>query len=242
MTTGNKTIVLYKGNHDAAECADGKRCLFEWYNWLTRQQDTDTCPPGVSPLLHIFGTRLNDALPDDRRQELIFALPNGGAFDGGLVEDGAALLGMDQVTLIFQDAERGEDAGVGQGRIAGHARDNIGHGGDFLFPDHFHEPQLGIGEMERFRTGQPGPPIKELIVWYGRADRLSIKKLIVEGLSKVGRAGWGTGAQDGVARYFGASTAGTFWSWTSLLKAARSVVRVTWSWFRTALASVASSS
>jgi hypothetical protein len=86
--TDANTITLAKGNHDAAECADGQRCLFEWYNWLTRQQDTDACPPGVSPVLHIYGMRLNDALPDDRRQDLKRYLPNGTSPLAGTADDG----------------------------------------------------------------------------------------------------------------------------------------------------------
>ena len=81
-------ITLAKGNHDAAECAGGQRCLFEWYNFLTRQRDTDACPPGVSPVLHVFGMRLNDALPDDRRQELKRFLPNGEDRLAGTAGDG----------------------------------------------------------------------------------------------------------------------------------------------------------
>lgn len=83
-----RPVVLYKGQHDPGDCADGKRCLFEWYNWLTRQQNTDTCPPGVSPVLHGFGMRLNDILPDAPRQELKFALPNGMSPLAGTAGDG----------------------------------------------------------------------------------------------------------------------------------------------------------
>ena len=86
--TSPDTITLYKGGHEPAECADGKRCLFEWYNHLTRGQDTDSCPPGVSPVLHTFGMRLNDVLPDDRRQELKFVLPNGDDPLAGTASDG----------------------------------------------------------------------------------------------------------------------------------------------------------
>jgi hypothetical protein len=79
------TIVLAKGSHDS--CDDGM-CLFEAYNWLTRQQHTDACPPGVSPVLHTFGMRLNDALPDDRRQDLKQYLPNGTSLLAGTADDG----------------------------------------------------------------------------------------------------------------------------------------------------------
>jgi hypothetical protein len=78
MTTG--TIHLAKGAHapPADDCGNPERCLFEWYNWIARHQHTDGRPPGVSPLLHQFGMRLNDLLPDDKRQELRDLLPNGG--------------------------------------------------------------------------------------------------------------------------------------------------------------------
>src|SRR5580658_6809305 len=81
------SITLAKGNHDAT-CDNPERCLFEWYNWLTRDQHTDTCPPGVSPVLHAFGMRLNDALPDDTRQRLIRYLPNGTSPLAGTADDG----------------------------------------------------------------------------------------------------------------------------------------------------------
>jgi hypothetical protein len=73
------TITLAKGSHSVADSCGGspQRCLFEWYNWLTRDEHTDACPPGVSRVLHSFGIALNDLLPDDRRQELVRYLPNG---------------------------------------------------------------------------------------------------------------------------------------------------------------------
>ena len=81
-------IVLYKGAHSDTECADGQRCLFEWYNWLARQVNTDTRPPGVSPVLHQFGMALNDRLPDSKRQELAVLLPNGTSPLAGTETDG----------------------------------------------------------------------------------------------------------------------------------------------------------
>ena len=81
------TITLAKGNHDAT-CDNPERCLFEWYNYLTRHQHTDACPPGVSPVLHVYGMRLNDCLPDDRRQELKRYLPNGQDTLAGTASDG----------------------------------------------------------------------------------------------------------------------------------------------------------
>ena len=70
---GPDQIVLAKGSHDG-NC-DNPECLFEWYSWLDRHVHTDECPPDVSKVLHTFGMRLNDALPDDRRQELKRFLP-----------------------------------------------------------------------------------------------------------------------------------------------------------------------
>ena len=77
MTTNLDTITLAKGSHDG-DCDDPERCFFEWYNWLTRAKHTDDCPPGVSPVLHQFAIKLNDLLPDDRRQQLKQYLPHDG--------------------------------------------------------------------------------------------------------------------------------------------------------------------
>ena len=85
--TDLKNITLAKGQH-AGDCDDPERCLFEWYNFLARAEHTDRCPPGVSPVLHVFGMRLNDALPDDRRQELRRYLPNGTSPLAGTAADG----------------------------------------------------------------------------------------------------------------------------------------------------------
>src|SRR6516165_2280351 len=79
------TLTLAKGAH--ATCDDGM-CLFEAYNQITRHRQTDACPPGVSPVLHVYGLRLNDALPDDRRQELKRYLPNGADVLAGTADDG----------------------------------------------------------------------------------------------------------------------------------------------------------
>jgi hypothetical protein len=79
-------ITLAKGSHD--DCDDDGMCLFEAYNWLTRNDHTDTCPPGVSPVLHAYGMRLNDALGDTRRQELKRYLPNGSDVLAGTAGDG----------------------------------------------------------------------------------------------------------------------------------------------------------
>ena len=87
--TATENITLARGAHpEQGECADPERCLFEWYNWLTRHQHTDSCPPGVSPVLHTFGMRLNDRLPDAKRQQLRKFLPNGTDPLAGTANDG----------------------------------------------------------------------------------------------------------------------------------------------------------
>jgi len=81
-------ITLYPGGHADEQCRNGERCLFEWYNWLDRRSNTDSCPPGVSPLLHSFGMTLNDRLPDGKRQQLAILLPNGVSPLAGTAGDG----------------------------------------------------------------------------------------------------------------------------------------------------------
>ena len=88
MNDATPPIVLAKGSHPGDPCENAERCLFEWYNWLTRHQHTDDRPPGVSPVLHRFGMSLNDALPDDTRQQLVRYLPNGVDRLGGTEGDG----------------------------------------------------------------------------------------------------------------------------------------------------------
>jgi hypothetical protein len=88
MPDTRPAIVLAKGSHPGDPGANAERCLFEWYNWLTRHQHTDDRPPGVSPVLHRFGMSLNDALPDDTRQQLVRYLPNGVDRLGGTEGDG----------------------------------------------------------------------------------------------------------------------------------------------------------
>src|SRR6266568_4984158 len=79
-------ITLARGNHPVPpdDCGNPQRCLFEWYNWLTRATHTAARPP----VLHTFGMRLNDILPDDRRQELVRFLPNGEDRLAGTEHDG----------------------------------------------------------------------------------------------------------------------------------------------------------
>ena len=100
-------IFLAKGSH-SGDCADPQRCLFEWYNWLTRQQHTDDCPPGVSPILHRFGMSLNDLLPDDTRQQLARFLPNGADRLAGTASDGKdetrGYLALDWLVRVYLPA------------------------------------------------------------------------------------------------------------------------------------------
>jgi hypothetical protein len=89
MTVTLDQIVLAKGGHDGLNLDPGDpgnctACFFEWYNALRALPTdpgpalTDDCPRDVSRVLHTFGMRLNDALPDERRQELKRFLPDAG--------------------------------------------------------------------------------------------------------------------------------------------------------------------
>jgi hypothetical protein len=82
----NATIRLARGGYH--DCADGEACLFEWFNWLTIRQSTDNRPADVSPVLYQYGMSLNDALPDDKRQQLARFLPNGISPLSGTYGDG----------------------------------------------------------------------------------------------------------------------------------------------------------
>ncbi|HYS37044.1 MAG TPA: hypothetical protein VEO01_15600, partial [Pseudonocardiaceae bacterium] len=89
-------IHLAKGSHSGSipEEPDCEVCFFEAYNLLTLPPGlanpiiTDKRPPDVSLVLHRFGMRLNDVLPDDRRQTLKVYLPNGRSSLAGTVSDG----------------------------------------------------------------------------------------------------------------------------------------------------------
>src|SRR6266508_2855104 len=80
------SLVLYSGSHTAGPppgTPGCEMCLFEAYNAIITppdapQQITDERPPDMSPVLHRMGMRLNDALPDDKRQKLKRFLPRGG--------------------------------------------------------------------------------------------------------------------------------------------------------------------
>jgi hypothetical protein len=74
------TLVLDQGAHDSRD--DGV-CLLEAVAWWVDQDHSDS-PPCVSPVLRTFGTKLNDVLPDGRRQQLkpLIPLLPGTAGDG----------------------------------------------------------------------------------------------------------------------------------------------------------------
>lgn len=73
-------IILDKGEHDSPE--DGL-CLMEAVAFMNGLAHTDQ-PPCVSPVLGCFGRNLNDALPQDTRQQLVPFIPllSGTAGDG----------------------------------------------------------------------------------------------------------------------------------------------------------------
>ena len=88
MTTSKPAVILAAGAHESDGTDDCPRCLFEAYNWIKQHQFTDSCPPGVSPVLHAFGMRLNDCLGDATRQALVRYLPNGADPLDGTAGDG----------------------------------------------------------------------------------------------------------------------------------------------------------
>src|SRR5262245_30766551 len=98
-----------------------------------------------------------------------------------MIDKRPAVLGMPQVAFVLQNPQRGEHGGVGQGNVRRQCFHDIGHGGLALLPNHFHQPQFGIGQAAGFLPAQTrDSPIKELIVVvYGRRRDLSINFLIV---------------------------------------------------------------
>ena len=65
------TLTLTKGSHNGPD--DGA-CLLEAASWLAGEPWSDS-PRCVSPVLAAYGRALNDALPDDKRQQLKPLLP-----------------------------------------------------------------------------------------------------------------------------------------------------------------------
>src|SRR5262249_38825889 len=86
--------------------------------------------------------------------------------DKRVVDKGPSIFAVTQVSLVLQYPERGQDCGVGEGDALGKALDDIGDSGGSLSPDHFHQPQFGVGEVRRFFSahGSCLRSIKELIV------------------------------------------------------------------------------
>jgi len=74
------SLHLLTGGHDSVD--DGV-CLLEAVAWFAGEPHSDH-PACTSPVLGAFGRRLNDLLPDDRRQELVPLVPQlvGTAGDG----------------------------------------------------------------------------------------------------------------------------------------------------------------
>jgi hypothetical protein len=74
------TITLAVGDHDDL---DGGMCLMEAVAWFAGEPWSDH-PACTSPVLGSFGRSLNDALPDDKRQQLVPLVPSlvGTAGDG----------------------------------------------------------------------------------------------------------------------------------------------------------------
>jgi hypothetical protein len=108
MTT--TALHLYHGNHaePPAGCTDPEGCLWELYNWRLGSPWGDQRPEGVSPVLHIMGLRLNDCLPDDRRQELAVYLPNGASPLAGTADAAKdhqrSLMALDWLIRIYLPA------------------------------------------------------------------------------------------------------------------------------------------
>ena len=71
MSIDLSNLHLAKGSHDRRE--EGV-CLLEAAAWLAGEEHSDH-PACVSPVLAEFGRRLNDVLPDDKRQELVPLVP-----------------------------------------------------------------------------------------------------------------------------------------------------------------------
>lgn len=65
------TLTLAVGQHEHRE--DGV-CLLEAAAWFAGEEHSDA-PACVSPVLGAYGRSLNDALPDDMRQELVPLVP-----------------------------------------------------------------------------------------------------------------------------------------------------------------------
>jgi len=77
MTTATlnlDTLQLAKGAHDDRDGNNAEVCLMEAVAWFAGEPHSDA-PRCVSPVLRGFGVRLNDALPDAKRQALVPLIP-----------------------------------------------------------------------------------------------------------------------------------------------------------------------
>lgn len=94
------TLHLASGSHDRRE--DGV-CLLEAVAWFAGRGHTDS-PPCVSPVLTAYGQRLNDVLPDERRQALKVYIPRliGTAGDG--LDEARGLLALDWLIRVYTPA------------------------------------------------------------------------------------------------------------------------------------------
>lgn len=68
--------------------------------------------------------------------------------DTGAVEKGSAILPVPDVALFLEDAEGGEDRGVGKRVVRGKRLNEIGDGGGAARPEQLHESELGFGERD----------------------------------------------------------------------------------------------
>ena len=75
------------------------------------------------------------------------------AGDAGLIEEGAAVLIVFEVAFVFEDAEGGEDGGVGEGRIGGQGVEDVLDPAGSAVPEDVHKPEFGFGESGGFFAG-----------------------------------------------------------------------------------------
>ena len=71
----------------------------------------------------------------------------------GFVEEGSAVLIVFEVAFVFEDAEGGEDGGVGEGWDGGEGVEDVFDGGGTAVPEDVHEPEFGFGEGGGFFAG-----------------------------------------------------------------------------------------
>jgi hypothetical protein len=94
------TVHLAAGGHHARE--DGV-CLLEAAAWFAGREHTAN-PPCVSPVLTVFGQRLNDVLPDDRRQQLRPLIPRLVGTTGDGRDEVRGLMALDWLVRVYTPA------------------------------------------------------------------------------------------------------------------------------------------